>query len=184
VEGIVEKGGVALTRETGTADTRGLAFEDDGSTLYAATRQPDALHIVDITARDRATGDDIRRTVTGTIPLPDSPSTIMLRETPDGDTLAYVPSYDANEIHVVDPAAEAVVDSIQLDASPYNMVMDRADDRCDGPGTTCRAYVTLFDDTPKRYDECEPDTPACGSVAVVDLDPSSARYHRVISKIR
>jgi len=184
VEAIVQKDGIALTRETGSADARGLAFNRDGSRLLVATRQPDAVHVVDITAEDQTTGDGVRRQVTETIPVPNGPSSIMLREMPGGDSLAYVPVYGANRILVIDPSAGTVVDSIETDASPYNIVMDTADGRCEGPGTPCRAYVTLFDDTPRRYDDCDPDTAACGSVAVLDLDPASARYHRVISKIR
>ncbi|MFB6352214.1 MAG: hypothetical protein ABEN55_14995 [Bradymonadaceae bacterium] len=189
VQALFQQGRIPLSnfssRQGGSvaADARGLAFDDAGERLFVATRQPDALHVFNLVAEDRETGEGLAHAWAGSVPLPDNPSDILYHEDPRGRPRLYIPSFADNTVSVVDPEGLTVLGTIELNASPHEIVVDTADDRCRQPGDTCRAYVTLFNDPPDGVDKCGPDTEGCGSLAIIDLDPASARFHRVIRKI-
>jgi DNA-binding beta-propeller fold protein YncE len=180
VEAIVRRGTIELSRAIESVDARGLAFSEDGQHLYVATRRPSALHVV---AVDRTAG--LRHEVVDVIPLRRRATDVVVHRTHRGRELVYVPSYAEGTIEVIDPAARAIVDVIEVGRSPYQLVIDRSEDRCRAPGQLCRGYVTLFDDTGRQGSTCS-DSPdeSCGAVAVIDLDPDSPRYHQVLKKIR
>jgi DNA-binding beta-propeller fold protein YncE len=190
VEGLFEQGEIPLSNfvtsngNRVSADARGIAFDETGETLYVATRRPDNLYVFSLVSSDPETGGGLEHRLTASIPLRDNPSDIVLHEGPDGRQLLYIPSFDDQSINVVDPQAKTVVDVIELDASPYDLVVDTSSKRCQTPGQTCRAYVSLFDDTTLSADECEPNSDQCGSVGVLDLDPASPRFNQMIRKIR
>jgi len=165
-------------------DARGVGFDPEGRRLYVAARQPDALYIFDLVAENIETGSGLAHRHAATIPLSDNPSDLFVHERPDGRRLIYVPSFEDEVIDVVDPEIERVVDRIELPASPHEMVTGRGPDRCEGPGTPCRAFVSLFDDPGTRSGTCGANVEQCGSIGVIDLDPTSPRYHRIIRKIR
>ena len=189
VEAIFGLGDITLSHFTSegggeiSVDARGLAFNEAGDRLFVATRRPDALHVFDLIASNQETGGGLEHAWAGSVPLPDNPSSVVVHNNPRGRTLLYVPSFQEASISVVDPNSLTVLETIELDAGPYDLAIDRAEDRCRRPGDTCRAYVSLFDDTPVASEECGPETESCGTVAVIDLDPASPRYHRVIQKI-
>lgn len=189
VQALFSQGQISLSNFTSqdgnrvAVDARGLAFDEAGDRLFVATRRPDALHVFDLVAEHPETGSGLDHAWAGSVPLPNDPSDIFVHEDPQDRLRLYVPSFQANTISVVDPEGMTVLDTIRLDASPHEIVVDTAEDRCRRPGDTCRAYVTLFDDPVEGNESCGPDTEGCGSVAVIDLDPTSPRYHRVIRKI-
>lgn len=191
VEALFRQGEIVLSNfvnsQTGgriSVDARGLAFDDSGEMLYVATRRPDALHVFELVAQNPATGGGLEHRLTATIPIADNPSDALVHDNPEGRRLVYVPSFQDESINVVDTDSKTLVDVIELDAGPHEMVIDTAANRCTTPGETCRAYVSLFDDAAEASEQCGPESKTCGSVAVIDLDPASPRYHRVIRKIR
>lgn len=184
VEAIVRRESFALNHTSAQVDGRGAAFNEAGDRLYVVTRSPDVLLVYQLVAEDEATGAGLRHELVRSIPLEDSPSDVVVHRAADGRELLYIPCYTASAVQVVDPQAGVVLDTIRLDAQPAGMTIERAPNACRFPGDRCRAYVTLFADSPDRYERCEEGTRGCGAVGVIDLDPSSPRYHQLITKIR
>lgn len=188
VEALFRQGEIVVSNftsggEAAATNTRGLAFDESGDRLYVATRRPDALHVFDLGASDPETGSGLEHVWNGSIALPDQPSDIHVHRDAMDRRRVYVPSFADDSIAVVDPEVQTVVDRIELGASPHEMVIDTAPDRCENPGEVCRGYVSLFEDEGSASASCGPDTESCGAVGVVDLDPASPRYHQLISKI-
>ena len=184
VEAIVRRTSFALNHTSTQVDGRGVAFNAAGDRLYVVTRSPDVLLVYQLIAEDEATGAGLSHQLVRSIPLEDSPSNVVVHQSADGRELLYIPCYSANAIQVVDPQAGVVLDTIRLDAQPADLTIERAPNACRFPGDRCRAYVTLFADSPSRYERCEEGTSGCGAVGVIDLDPASPRYHQLTTKIR
>lgn len=182
LEAIVSKGTVDLNHVSDAVDARALAFSEDGKTLYVATRRPDALHIFQLNAQNAQTGAGISHDLVRSIPLGDQPSELVLHKR-GAQQLIYVPCYDDRAILVLDAVSGVVIERVALDERPYRMVIDQGSTRCQSPDQPCRAYVTLFADARETYERCDDSVSGCGSVAVIDLNPDSARYHKVIAKI-
>lgn len=182
VEALVDRGRITLNHLTSAVDARALAFEPDGKTLYVATRNPDALHIIDIAPANAETGEGTAHRIVASIPLDRGPSDIARLQVGDQVRL-YIPCFDAGVVQVVDPATRQLVDEIELGASPYVFAVDKGE-HCQPGAERCWGYVSLFDDLPRAGGRCDSnrDEP-CGSVGVVDLDPTSPRYHRLIRKL-
>lgn len=183
-EAIVRRGFVELNNLTSAVDARGLAFSTSGDTLYVATRRPDAVYVFNIVEGDVETGQGTAHELMRVISVADQPSSLVSFEAPGRDPVLYVPCFDNQSIQVVDPRTGTMLDEIELDSRPYDMVIDSVKTSCQAPGERCRAYVTLFADTAQVGERCENTVTGCGSVAVIDLDPASPRYHQVIAKIR
>lgn len=182
VEAIVDRGRVSLNHLTSAVDARALAFEPDGKTLYVATRNPDALHVVEITTANPETGAGTTHRVVASIPLERNPSDIVRVQIGDHVRL-YIPCFEAGVIQVVDPATRRLVDEIELGASPYVMAIDQGA-HCQPGSGQCLGYVSLFDDLPRAGGRCDSNREEpCGSIGVIDLDPDSSRYHRLIRKL-
>lgn len=192
VEALVKRGSVELNHLAEMVDARGVIFEESGERFYVLTRNPSALHIIDIVPSDPVTGSGSAHKIVGSIPLREQPGDIALHTTPDGQNLAYITSYAGRSVQVVDLDARAIFDEIPLDANPYDIVIEPASSGCDTAEARCRAFVTLFNDTPKSGESCGASASGCGSVAVIDINPAHhnpahpevSRYHRVIQKIR
>ncbi len=183
VEALISLGSVDINANVQSINARGMAFDESGDHLYVATRNPDALYAYDIVPADSETGSGTQHRLAARVPIEDNPSNIVVHRTPRGRKLVYVLSFQDQSIQVVAPESGTVVDTIALDASPYDMVIDEAPGRCRQPGDTCRGYVSLFDDAPRRNADCEAEGPLCGSLGVVDLDPESGRYHQLVTKV-
>ena len=184
VQAIVRRATIALGNVGQTADTRGMVFTPDGTLLYAITRAPDALHVIDLGPSNPETGGGTAYKVIDTIPVARNPSGVYLHEGPDGRELLYVPSFGEQVIEVIDPSTLTMVDRIELGAQPYDFVVDSGPGLCTA-GARCRAYVSLFNDLPNAAGTCQENrTEQCGSIGIVELDPSSPRYHQLTGKIR
>ncbi len=184
-EAIIVRRSVILNNVYDSVEARGVGFDEDGDTLYVATRRPDALHIFDIRPADAATGDGLVHELREVVPLGDEPSDLVFHRTAQGDPLIFVPCYNDRSIHVIDPQAGVVVREIELDESPYALVTEGGTfGHCEQPGQPCRGYVSLFADASLVSTSCDDSDEGCGSVAVIELDPTSERYLRVIAKIR
>ena len=182
VEALIDRGRVTLNHLTSAVDARALAFEPDGKTLYVATRNPDALQVIQITAADPELGTGTAHRVVATIPLERNPSDIV-RVQVGTQVRLYIPCFEAGVIQVVDPSTRQIVDEIELGASPYVMAVDRGG-YCEPGSGRCLGYVSLFDDLPRAGGQCDSARQEpCGSIGVVDLDPESPRYNRLIRKL-
>ncbi len=179
VQAIFDRGAVRLNHLSSTIDGRGIAFTGDGNRFYTVTRRPDALHIVDIVPDDVEEGTGTRHVLSKTIPLPKSPSGVVLHESLNGPLL-YIPCLEDESIQVVDPSVEGVVAEIPVGDTPAQFVVNEA--KCETPDG-CVGYVALFNDQATGKESCGTDRlEVCGSVGVIDLDPTSARYHQIIRK--
>lgn len=175
VQALIDRGRVTLNGFPGSAiDARAIAFEPDGQTLYVVTRNPDALHVVELLPTNLETGAGVGHRVTKAITLNDQPSDIVRVER-QGKVLLYIPCFEGRSIQVVDPAIGAVVAEVELGEKPYFFAADPRG---------MRGYVSLFEDLARSGGRCDDylEEP-CGSVGVIDLDPASPRYHRLIRKL-
>src|SRR5690606_9144267 len=78
VQALIDRGRVTLNGFPGSAiDARAIAFEPDGQTLYVVTRNPDALHVVELLPTNLETGAGVGHRVTKAITLNDQPSDIV-----------------------------------------------------------------------------------------------------------
>lgn len=184
IQAIIRRASIPLGNIGQTVDTRGLAFSEDGETLYVVTRAPDALHVVDLGPSDPDTGTGTAYKAVGTMPIARNPSSVHVHKGPDDRTLLYIPSFDEEVIEVIDPQTFAMVDRIEVGAQPYDFAVDTGPDHC-APNGRCRAYVSLFNDLPNAAGTCQENrTERCGSIGIIDLNPSSHRYHQLIGKIQ
>ena len=178
VEAIIRRGTIDLTRRIENVDARGIAFDETGDRLFVATRRPAALHIIDMQA-----GPNDSPQVTTSIPLEARPSEVVFHRGADGRHRLYVSSYQHGLIEVIDVETRALVDTIEVGRSPYSMVAAQRPFQCRAPGERCLGFVSLFDAGPDGT-RCDDDSPYCGAVAVIDLDPDSETFHQVIQTIR
>lgn len=184
VQAIVRRTSIPLGNLGQSVDTRGLAFAPDGNTLYVVTRAPSAVHVVDLGPSNAETGTGTTHKAITSFPVARNPSGITVHTTATGETLLYVPSFAEEMIEVYDPKARALVSRIELGAQPYQFVVDAGPSHCI-PGGRCRGYVTLFNDLPKASGTCQENrTDPCGSIGVIELDPTSPRYHQLIGKVQ
>lgn len=191
VETLLSRGSFPLNNEAEMIDARALVFEDSGERFYVLSRTPSALYIVDVVPANPETGGGRTHRVVGSIPLRAQPGAIALHTTPQGQRLAYITSAQERSIQVVDLESRTILDEILLDAEPYDIVIEPPTSGCASPEDRCRAFVTLFSDTPKSTDNCNDAGGGCGSVAVIDINPlhrdtelpALSRYHSVIKKI-
>lgn len=178
VEAIVRRGTIPLTRRNEVVDARGLTFDESGDTLFVATRRPSALHIIDMTA-----GPNETPRVVSSLPLEARSSEVIYHRGADGVARLYIPSYRQGLIEVIDVEREAIVDTIHIGRSPYDMVVQTTPRHCTAPGERCLGFVSLFDDRGDGQ-RCDDEGAHCGTVAVLDLDPASETFHTVIETIR
>ncbi|TDP62638.1 hypothetical protein [Bradymonas sediminis] len=191
VEALLARGSFALNNEAEMIDARAIVFEDDGQRFYVLSRNPNALYIVDVVPADPATGAGRAHRIVGSIPLRSQPGGMALHTTPQGQRLAYITSAQDRSIQVLDLESRTILDEILLSAEPYDIVIEPRISGCATAEQRCRAFVTLFSDTPKSDQKCSDAGGGCGSVAVIDINPlhrdtelpELSRYHSVIKKI-
>lgn len=191
VEALLTRGSFALNNEVEMIDARALVFDENGERFYVLTRVPSALYIVDVVPADPASGAGRAHRIVGSIPLRAQPGAMALHTTPQGQRLAYITSAHDRSIQVVDVDARTLVDEILLDSEPYDIVIEPKTSGCSHAEERCRAFVTLFSDTPQSDQSCNDTGGGCGSVAVIDINPlhrdaqtpQLSRYHSVIKKI-
>ena len=140
---------------------RGIAFNQDGTRLYAAYRTPPSLLVVDTTLDAGGSAAD---KLVDSIAVGDSPAGVAVaKSAADGTELVYVTLFSADKVAVVDPRRNQVAAIIKTGDAPFDItIVDRAEPRL------LRAYVTLFEE---------------GAVSVIELDPASPFYHQEIARI-
>jgi len=141
---------------SGSNDTRSMAFSPSGDRLYLVNRKPPSLQIFDTSLGPTGVP---RNALAGAVDICRQASTVTVVDSGDGER-AYVTCFQDGQVYVVDPRGIGrVEDVITVGRGPYAAVA-APDGR--------RLYVTNFlEDT----------------VAVIDLVPSSPTRNRVVLRI-
>lgn len=181
IQAMVIRSTISLTHDPEiVADVRGMVFSNDGNILYAVTRAPDALHIIDLGPSNSDKVSGTLYSVVDVIPIDNQPSDVTLHTSSNGPLL-YIPSFEEGTIVVVDPRVPAIVDRIDVADNPSRFIVNEGQCRL---GEKCEAYVSFFDDTGDTGKSCaESRSIVCGSIGIIDLDPNSNRYHQLVGKI-
>ena len=127
----------------GAAQTNTLGVSSDGSRLYIATTQPNALLITDLP--DPAVTPVPR--VLGTVPLSNSPSELVVLPRQGASDLVLLTTTTTNAVLVVDPAAETVLAQIEpISNGPFGIATVASPDptKPGAPGSIYKNYITLF----------------------------------------
>ncbi len=162
IAGIFETAEVTIdnARPAGGFDSRGIAFNAEGTLAFVANRGPDSLVFIDVGPTDPQTGSGTRNVVVDVLFMPNAPAEIAVIDV-GGKTLLYVTSFEGKAITVVDPESRAVVDNIDLFSGPYGVAVDQERHK--------RLYVTLFGDD---------------AVGIIDIDPASPSFNTLSGVIR
>ena len=133
-----------------------MAFSANGDRLYLVNRRPPSLQVFDTSLGP--TGFPKNKGIAATDLCRDA-STLAVMDAGAGDR-AYVSCFSDGELYVVDPRGQASLEDIVLvGRGPYAVT---------AAPTRKKVYVTNFlEDT----------------VAVVDVDPTSPTYNRVVLRI-
>jgi DNA-binding beta-propeller fold protein YncE len=140
----------------GSSDTRGMVFSANGDRLYLVNRRPPSLQVFDTSLGP--TGFPKNMGIAATDLCRDA-STLAVMDGGAGDR-AYVSCFSDGELYIVDPRGQASVEDIVIvGRGPYAVA---------AAPTRKKVYVTNFlEDT----------------VAVIDVDPTSPTYNRVVLRI-
>ena len=157
---IIDSDGFNFDTLSSGEDFRGIQYDTRARRLYAVNRRPPTLSAIDMRLKDGKP----RRETLWTTEVCSDPSALHLAPDPrrKGDTsnrLAYVVCFGSSQIYVVDTARGDVLDQIPTGRGPNQLVLDAAANR---------AYLTHFLDN---------------TVGVIDLDPTHARFHRMVMRI-
>lgn len=185
-------------------DVRDMLFEPDGNRAFMVLNRPPAIAVLDTTPDPRSTppGVPVNR-ILRAINIGPGPSRLALSRAPalvSGAgprplrTLLYVALFTSGELAVVDPESGMLINSIFIGRGPNSVVLNYGGPSDGGHINPCAdPYVSK--DRPQL--QCPVgDTLRVGSgprayvtsyidnvVTVVDLDPTSQSYHRVVSRI-
>lgn len=166
---LAAQGRIVMSAPSGTAeellvgDMRGISARPDGQQIYAISRVPPALAILD-------TSDDDGRPANRFMDLVEictQPSMMRTRQLQNGSLFAYIACWGTGQVFVVDLNALDVIKVIYSGNGPHDLAI-APDLPWIPPKLRHRAYVTNF---------------AENTISVIDLDPESPRYHMVIGKI-
>ncbi len=143
------------------ADLRGMAMAPDGNRLFALSRTPPSLVVMDTTLED----GQPRNEVIDVVEICPRPSVLRVRQGPQGRTLAYAVCFGSGEVYVVDTHDAQVIDRIEAGGGPNDMVImpDTAPTALQGFG-----FVTNFGEH---------------TVGVIDLRADSETYHQMIGRL-
>lgn len=149
-------GSVRLQTASSNLELRAMHFSDDGDRLYAISRRPGSLFVIDTSLNKDG---EPRNQPMERILVSGQPGSFALTEQ-QGRTYAYISLFDKRKIAVVDVDSGARVHTIDVGATPYAIVADP---------TRPQIYVALFEEN---------------AVAVIDADPSRTTWNRQIATIR
>ncbi len=136
-------------------DSRGLAFNADGSRAYVINRSPPTMQVLD-TSDDE--GGIPRNSVTGVIEICGQAANVAVADLGRGER-AFVSCFSDGQIWVIDPVGQIVEAMIAVGKGPHAVVI--ANDRK-------RMYVGNFLES---------------SVSVVDLEPGSTSEYRTVLRL-
>lgn len=137
-------------------DSRGIAFNQDGSRLYVINRDPTFLHIYD--TEDGPDGFPANEYI-GAVELCREPANIAVADLGRGDR-AYVSCFASGQIWVIDTRAQTVEAIIDVGRGPHALALTS--------DTRKRLYVANFLEN---------------TVSVVDIEPGSQTENRVLIRL-
>ena len=137
-------------------DSRGIAFNEDGSRLYVINRDPTFLHIYD--TEDGPDGFPVNQYL-GAVELCREPANITVADVGRGDR-AYVSCFATGQIWVIDTRAQTVESIIDVGRGPHALALAK--------DTRRRLYVANFLEN---------------TVSVVDIEPGSPTENRVLMRL-
>jgi len=143
------------------ADLRGLAMSSDSNRLFALSRTPPSLLVLDTSLQD----GQPRNEVLDVVEICPKPSVLRVRTQDDGRTLAYAVCFASGEIYVVDTHDAQVVDRIEAGGGPHDLALmpDDAPQELRNFG-----LVSNFGEH---------------TVGLIDLRPDSETYHQMIGRL-
>lgn len=158
----VALGSIPVTNVSTLSDYgHGLVVNREGTRAYVAYRSPASVLVLDISPG--ADGVPSNR-VLDLVAVGRRPTELAVTPRKDGaGDLIYVVCFADNNVYVVDTVLMDVIDVIPTGIGPYDIAI------VDSDTVGRRAYVSLFEEH---------------AVAVIELDPTSAYYHQIISEIR
>jgi hypothetical protein len=146
-----------------SGDMRGVAVDPESDRLYALSRVPPGLVVMDTKAGEL--GEEKR--ILELVDLCVQPSNLGLHRSESGWLLAYVVCWASGELYVVDPEAAEVVGVTTVGKGPHDIAFAP-----DEPWVPFylrnRAFVSNF---------------AENTISIIDLDPQSPTWNRVIGRI-
>lgn len=141
-----------MVTDPGT-DSRGVAFAPDGSRVYVAHRAPSSVLFIDPAYEIYGRRQDY---IYNIVEVGRGPSVLRVHSFEDGTYLVYVVCFEANQIFVLDPDLETVIDVIQTGKGPHSLVFDPI---------RKLAYIAHFTES---------------TIGVINMDPKSPSFHRLI----
>jgi DNA-binding beta-propeller fold protein YncE len=156
VAAIVPLRTMSIASPSPSSEVRDIALSSDQTLAWVTAARPGAVQLFDV-SRDSA--GNIRGRFLARFDLDGAPADVVLVE--DGEQpVLYVSQPDLNSIAVIDALSGTYVDSIYVGGLPFALAAD--------VNVRKRLYVTLFD---------------ANAVAVIDIDPSSSSFRRVIGRV-
>jgi hypothetical protein len=146
-----------------TGDMRGIAADPDRDRLYALSRVPPGLAIMETETGE--SGEE--KQVVAFVDLCVQPSNLQLHRSESGWLLAYVVCWASGQLYVVDPRAAELVSIIPVGKGPHDIAF-APDDPWIPSYLRNKAYVSNF---------------AENTISIIDLDVQSPTWHQVIGRI-
>lgn len=146
-----------ISSNIGGIDSRGLVLSPDGSELYVVNRSPDALLVINPESFPRNV--DTKLVIGGVVAsIPLSAGSGELALSADG-RFAFVASFNANAVDIIDVLSRTRVRSIPTSLAPYTIRLN---------SDATRAYVATYFGP---------------AIDILDIDPLSATFGTVITTI-
>jgi YVTN family beta-propeller protein len=137
-------------------DSRGIAFNADGTRAYLVNRNPPMLHVVDTSTTPAGVPAN---EIIASVELCRDPANLAVADPGDG-TRVYVACFPEGQVWAIDPEASLVEAILPVGGGPNAVAVDQQ---------RKRLYVASFLDH---------------SVTVVDLDPASPAKNQVVLRLR
>ena len=137
-------------------DSRGIAFNADGTRAYMVNRNPPMLHVVDTSTTPAGVPAN---EIIASVDLCRDPANLAVAGAGE-DTRVYVACFPEGQVWAVDPEASVVEAILSVGGGPNAVAVDQQ---------RKRLYVASFLDH---------------SVTVVDLDPASPARNQVVLRLR
>ncbi len=144
-------------------DVRGLAVDPVEERLYALSRLPAALVVMDISVKE----GNPRNEIINAIDLCLQPSNIKLHRAQDGRLTAYAVCWATGQVYALDPVAGDLIAVIPVGSGPHDMVFT-PDDPWVPESLRSLGFISLF---------------AENTIVVIDLDPQSPTWNSIIGRL-
>jgi hypothetical protein len=147
----------------GGTSLRGIDIDREKGLLYVASRNPDALAVVDVSLRPDGTGP--RNRVVGVQSLEAGPADVKLIKMDDGRDLLYVACITADVLYILEAATLRVHQVVRgIGNGPFDIAVYKRPVEEGSPARYLYVMVTNFEE---------------GTVSVLVMDPVTQYHYRV-----